>query len=92
MIKYFNHKYSPNTTRRRDNQLCNTSTSISLRYNLQKVSSKVQFAVYGSDLIDAPLRIAQEGQTSLIKFAFNYKYSLTYANFNDPNNPNVIPM
>jgi hypothetical protein len=44
---------------------------------LQKVNSKVQFAVYGTDLIDAPLRIAQEGQISLIKCAFNYKYTLT---------------
>jgi hypothetical protein len=44
------------------------------------VNSEVQFAIYGTDLIDAPLRIAQEGQIDLVKCAFNYKYSLTYAN------------
>jgi hypothetical protein len=42
---------------------------------LQKVNSKVQFAVYGNDLIDASLKIALEGQISLIKCAFNYKYT-----------------
>ena len=56
------------------------------------VNSEVQFAIYGTDLIDAPLRIAQEGQIDLVKCAFNYKYSLTYANWNGLNNPKVNPM
>ena len=37
------------------------------------VNSEVQFAIYGTDLIDAPLRIAQECQIALVKCALNYK-------------------
>ena len=92
LIKYFDHRYSPNATRQEDNKLCNTSTSISLRYSLQTINSKVQFAVYGADLIYAPLKITQDGHLSLILCGFNYKYSLHYANLNDMDNPNVNPM
>jgi hypothetical protein len=36
--------------------------------------------ISGTDFIDAPLKIGQEGQLALVKCAFTYKYPLAYAN------------